>query len=136
MLTLFDTFGNDVRAWPHEDLQMPPALPTTCREVRLKSQPEGLPHAGNFEIVSTPLPIPSDREVLVRNRYFLLSASLRMMISKGAQDVKGVPFPALREGDTLAAEALGEIVLAPAGSGFSPGDLVLHFQGWRDSRAW
>ena len=135
MLTLFDTFGNNVRVWPHKEFQMIQPLPATSREIRLKSQPEGLPQAGNFEIVSTPLPTPSDREVLVRNRYFLLSASLRMMISKNAQDVKGVPFPALREGDTLAAEALGEIVSAPAGSGFSPGDLVLHFQGWREYAA-
>lgn len=132
MLTLFDTFGNDVRAKPREDFQMTQAFPATRREVRLKSQPEGLPHADNFEIISTPLKTPSDHEVLVRNRYFLLSASLRMMISKGALDIKGVPFPALHEGDPLAAEALGEIISAPAGSGFSVGDLVLHFQGWRD----
>lgn len=108
------------------------AIPDTCREVRLKARPDGMPKAENFEIVSVPLPIPMDGEVLVRNRYFLVSASLRMMISKGAEDVEGVPFPALREGDALAGEALGEIVLAPAGSGFSPGDLVLHFRGWRE----
>ncbi|CAB3659928.1 Putative NADP-dependent oxidoreductase YfmJ [Paraburkholderia sediminicola] len=108
------------------------AIPDTCREIRLKVRPDGLPGAENFEIVSIPLPIPADDEVLVRNCYFLVSASLRMMISKGAEDVEGVPFPALREGDALAGEALGEIVSAPANSGFSPGDLVLHFQGWRE----
>lgn len=78
------------------------AIPDTCREVRLKTRPDGLPSADNFEIVSVPLPIPADGEALVRNLYFLVSASLRMMISKGAEDVEGVPFPALREGETLA----------------------------------
>ncbi|MFM0642301.1 NADP-dependent oxidoreductase [Paraburkholderia metrosideri] len=108
------------------------AIPGTCREVRLKVRPDGLPSVGNFDIVSVPLPIPVDGEVLVRNRYFLVSASLRMMISEGAEDVDGVPFRALREGETLAGEALGEIVSAPAGSGFSPGELILHFRGWRE----
>ncbi len=112
-----------------------PALATISREVRLARRPEGLPGPDDFDMVSVPLPIPRDGEVLVRNHYFLLSASLRMMISKGAEDVAGVPFPALREGDTLAGEALGEVLSAPSDSGLSPGDLVLHVRGWRDYAA-
>ncbi len=46
-----------------------------------------------------------------------------------------MPFPALREGDTLAGEALGEVLSAPSDSGLSPGDLVLHVRGWRDYAA-
>ena len=110
-------------------------LPNSSREIRLASRPEGLPGRENFEIVTVPMPAVKAGEALIRNRYFLLSASLRMMISKGAEEVKGVPFPALREGDTLAGEALGEVVSAAAGSGLAPGDLVMHFQGWRDYAA-
>ena len=102
------------------------------REVRLREQPTGLPRAEHFEVVSRPAPVPREDEVLVRNRLFRVSASIRMMISEGAEDVEGVPFPALRPGDTLGEEALGEIVVAPAGSGFSPGDLVLHRGGFRE----
>jgi len=111
------------------------ALPSSNHEVRLLRRPAGLPTRENFELITTPLPVVKDGEALIRNRWFLLSASLRMMIAQGAEDVKGVPFPALREGDTLGGEALAEVVSAPAGSGLSPGDLVLHFHGWREYAA-
>jgi NADPH-dependent curcumin reductase CurA len=105
------------------------------REVKLAVKTEGLPGAGDFALVSAPLPVPRPGEVLVRNRYFVVSASLRAMIAKGAEDVKGVPFPALREGDTLFGEALGEVVAAPVAGGLARGDLVVHHRGWRDYAA-
>lgn len=73
-------------------------MPTINREIRLKSRPAGLPKAGNFEVVDVPMPVARDDEVLVRNLYTRVSASLRMMIGEGAEDVEGVPFPALRPG--------------------------------------
>lgn len=107
-------------------------LPRTSHEVRLAARPARLPGPEHFDIVEVPLPVPGESEVMVRNRFFRVSASLRMMISQGAEDVKGVPFPALHPGDTLAEEAIGEIVSAPADSGLRPGDLVSHFLGWRE----
>lgn len=110
-----------------------PETPSRHREVKLVAEPtDGLPRPEHFEIVETRLPSPGDGEVLVHNRYFLISASLRMMIGEGAEVIKGVPFPPVQVGDTLGGAALGEIVSAPAESGFSPGDLVQHFFGWRD----
>lgn len=102
------------------------------REIRLRSRPIGLPGEAHFEIVEAPVPCAGAGELLVRNRWFRISASVRMMISQGAEAVEGVPFPALREGDVLAEEAIGEVVTAPPGSGFAPGDVVRHFKGWRD----
>ena len=110
-------------------------LPRTGREVRLVSRPEGLPSAENFAVVEVPLPRPGTDRVLVRNLFFRVSASLRMMISQGAAEVEGVPFPALSPGDTLAEEAVGEVVSAPPGSGLHPGDLVSHYLGWREYAA-
>ncbi|MEV8515205.1 NADP-dependent oxidoreductase [Dactylosporangium sp. NPDC051484] len=107
-------------------------LPPTCREVRLAARPEGLPRPEHFDVVTIPLPRPAAGQVLVRNRFFRVSASLRMMISQGAEEVRGVPFPALSPGDTLREEAVGEVVSAPTGSGLCPGDLVAHFLGWRE----
>ncbi|MBC3839685.1 NADP-dependent oxidoreductase [Streptacidiphilus sp. 4-A2] len=107
-------------------------LPSSSREVRLAAQPDGLPGAGHFEVVEVPLPVPNADQVLVRNRFFRVSASLRMMISRGAGSVQGVPIPALLPGDTLAAEAVGEVVSAPTDSGLRPGDLVSHVLGWRE----
>ncbi|MEV5507311.1 hypothetical protein [Streptomyces orinoci] len=107
-------------------------LPAVCHEIRLAVRPEGLPGPEHFELVRRPLPVPEAGQVLVRNRYFRVSASLRMMIAQGAEDVPGVPFPALRPGDTLAEEAIGEVVSAPEDSGLRPGELVSHFLGWRE----
>ncbi|MFJ4189045.1 MDR family NADP-dependent oxidoreductase [Kitasatospora sp. NPDC089509] len=108
---------------------------TTSREVRLAARPTGLPGPEHFTLVTTPRPVPAAGEVLVRNRFFLIASSLRMMISEGAEDVHGVPFPALRPGDTLGATTLGEVVLAPADSGLTPGDLLVHRRGWREYAA-
>ncbi|MBN3794099.1 NADP-dependent oxidoreductase [Burkholderia sp. Ac-20392] len=102
------------------------------RDVRLKAKLKGLPTPDDFEIVTAAAPAAGSGDVLVRNRYFLVSASLRAMISEGAEDVPGVPFPCLSAGDALMGEALGEVVSAPAGSGLSSGDIVTHFHGWRD----
>jgi NADPH-dependent curcumin reductase CurA len=108
------------------------ALLQMSREIRLKARPEGLPGPEHFEIGATPVPTPGQGEALVRNLYFLVSASLRMLVSEGAQDVPGVPFPALCPGDGLLGEAIGEVVTVPLGSGLSAGDKVQHFAGWRE----
>lgn len=110
-------------------------IPASSRELKLKARPTGLPQAGDFELVEVPCPVPRPDEVLVRNLYCRVSASLRMMISEGAAAVEGVPFPALRPGETLAEETLGEIVLTPPGCALKPGDLVRHFAGWRQYAA-
>jgi 2-alkenal reductase len=112
--------------------RMTVAIAANNREVRLKARPAGLPAPEHFEIVDTAMLAPAADEVLVRNRYFLVSASIRQMVSEGAEDVPGVPFPALRPGDGLLGEAIGEVIAAPAGTGLSPGDKVRHFVGWRD----
>ncbi len=116
--------------------------PEISREVKLKRRPIGLPRADDFEIVELPAPQPQAGEVLVQNRYCRVPASLRMMISEGAEAVEGVPIPALALGDTLAEETIGAVVSAPSDSGLSPGDLVRHEMGWREyaavpiSRCW
>lgn len=111
------------------------SIPNYSRAVRLKSRPRSLPLASDFEVVSLPAPQPAPGRVLVRNRCTRASASLRMMIGEGAENVEGVPFPALRPGDLLAEECIGEVVSAPPHSGFSPGDRVRHPLGWRELAA-
>ncbi|MEY9894882.1 NADPH-dependent curcumin reductase CurA [Catenulispora sp. MAP5-51] len=109
--------------------------PAVSHEVRLVERPEGLPALEHFAVVEAPLPTPAADEVLVRNLAFRVSASIRMMISEGAEAVEGVPFPALAPGDTLAEQAVGEVVAAPAGSALMPGDLVSHHLGYREYAA-
>lgn len=110
-------------------------LPHSSREIRLKTKPRSLPRAEDFEIVEVPCPAPSCGDVLIRNRCVRVSASLRMMISEGAENIEGIPFPALNPGDTLGGEAMGEVISAPEGCGLAPGDLVMHVQGWREYAA-
>jgi NADPH-dependent curcumin reductase CurA len=102
------------------------------REIRLARHPEGIPQREHFSIVEVPVRQPGEHEVLVRNRWFRISISVRTMISKGAQDIKGIPFPAVKPGDCLADAAIGEVVVASPESGLKPGDMVSHCLGWRE----
>ncbi|GGW97220.1 MDR family NADP-dependent oxidoreductase [Streptomyces lomondensis] len=104
-------------------------LPATQREVRLLAKPTGLPRPEHFGVVETPVVPPGEGEVLVRNLFFHVFATLRILIAGATQDT---PFPVLTAGDTLVGAAIGEVVEAPADSGFGPGDLVSHWLGWRE----
>ncbi|WP_244563406.1 MDR family NADP-dependent oxidoreductase [Pantoea rodasii] len=64
-----------------------------------------------------------------------MSISTRLMMSVEAEAVKGIPFPPLQIGDTLADAAIGEVISAPANSAFAAGDMVMHPYGWRE-HAW
>lgn len=110
---------------------MKPPFTEPSRVVRLRARPPGLPRAEHFEIAPVWLPDPEVGQVIVRNRFFRVSASLRMMVSAGAEAVEGVPIPALAPGDVLAGEAVGEVITAGGGD-LEPGDLVLHHEGFRE----
>jgi NADPH-dependent curcumin reductase CurA len=112
--------------------QLRSTLPLTSREVKLLRRPDGTPYPEHFEIVVSPMPRPAAQDVLVRNRWFRISISARLMMSAGAQDIKGIPFPPIKPGDTLADAAIGEVVSAPPESGLQSGDLVSHHCGWRE----
>ncbi|TYK50482.1 MDR family NADP-dependent oxidoreductase [Actinomadura decatromicini] len=107
-------------------------MPDTSREVRLAVRPEGLPEPEHFAVVQVPVPVPGDGEVLVRNRLFHVFPAIRTLM---AGSVKGAPFPPLNPGDTLYGKAVGEVVSAPDGGGLRAGDLVQHWQGWREYAA-
>jgi NADPH-dependent curcumin reductase CurA len=104
-------------------------LPDKSWEVRLASRPAGLPGPEDFEVVQATLPTLIEDQVLVRNRYFHVFASMRMLIA-GAVD--GTPFHPIKPGEALVGGAIGEVVLAPEGSTLRPGDLVSHWLGWRE----
>jgi NADPH-dependent curcumin reductase CurA len=108
-------------------------MPTVAREIRLAARPEGLPGLEHFEVVETLLGDPDEGEVLIRNRFCHVFASVRMMIGGGAETVDGVPFPAIRPGDALSGGAVGDVVaVGPGVHDLHPGDLVFHWRGWRE----
>ena len=102
------------------------------REVQLRSRSRGMPQPENFIVAEQPLPRRAAHQLLVRNRWQRVSISTRLMMSEEAEGVKGIPFPPLQIGDTLADAAIGEVIAAPAGSALRPGDVVLHGLGWRE----
>jgi NADPH-dependent curcumin reductase CurA len=103
-----------------------------ARQVRLVSHPQGRLRSSDFTIADAPLPPPGAHQALVRNRWFRISVSTRLMASRDAKAIKGIPFPPLRPGDALADAALGEVLAAGAESGLRVGQTVLHRLGWRD----
>ena len=103
-----------------------------AREVRLVATPDGLPEARHLAVVEAPMPVPGPGEILVRNRWFQVFPSLRTVIAGG---VPGAPFPPVRPGDTLFGPAVGEVVASAGDGGPRPGDLVFHYQGWREYAA-
>jgi NADPH-dependent curcumin reductase CurA len=104
----------------------------TAREVRLAAYPTGMLQPEHLVITEAAQPAPQSNDVIVRNRWFRVSVSTRLMATQGAEAVKGIPFPALKSGDTLADSAIGEVVSCPPQSGLRVGDLVSHPLGWRE----
>ncbi|WP_285470044.1 MDR family NADP-dependent oxidoreductase [Actinokineospora globicatena] len=99
------------------------------REVRLVAVPEGLPGPEHFEVVDVPVREPGPGEVLVRNRYFPVSARLRTLLVGG---VEGAPLPPVRVGEVPPSITLGEVVAVGGGDGPRVGEWVSHWDGWRE----
>jgi NADPH-dependent curcumin reductase CurA len=102
------------------------------REIRLSLRSQGMPNQNNFALVDVPPPVSQAGKVIVKNRWFRVSISTRLMMSVEAEEVKGIPFPPLKIGDTLADAAIGQVIEAPVESGLTPGDFVMHPYGWRE----
>ena len=104
----------------------------TSREIRLASHPTGVLLPEHLMIAETTLPAPASNDLVVRNRWFRVSISTRLMAMQGAEAVNGIPFPALKPGDALEDGAIGEVISCPPQSGFQVGDFVSHPMGWRE----
>ena len=104
----------------------------SSRNVILLDTIRGELRAEHFAMADTPVAAPGPGQVLVRNRWFRVSISTRLMAEQGAEAVPGIPFPPLRPGDTLADGAIGEVVQAGPGCDLPAGSLVMHPLGWRE----
>ncbi len=92
----------------------------------LKSRPQGMPTADNFELKEIELPPLGEGMIRVRNRWLSVDPYMRGRMN----DVKSY-VPPFEVGQPLEGGAVGEVIESKA-EGFAPGDLVLHFAGWRD----
>jgi NADPH-dependent curcumin reductase CurA len=99
------------------------------RQIILKSRPDGIPHADNFEIVERPLPAPGPGQLLVRNIYLSVDPAMRGWVSAVANYSKPVGI-----GEVMRAYAAGRIE-ASRDSRFKEGDFVTGQFGWQDYAA-
>ena len=100
---------------------------TTSREIRLKSRPNGLPTAENFDLVSIDLPAPGPGEVQIRNTWMTVDPYMRGRMN----DVKSYT-PPFQLGEVLQGGAVGEVIASNDPS-LKVGDLVQSGNGWREA---
>ncbi|SHH00442.1 NADP-dependent oxidoreductase [Streptoalloteichus hindustanus] len=103
-----------------------PTPPATGREVRLASRPQGWPTHENFDLVEAAVPTPGPGQALVRNLVMSVDPAMR-----GWMDERPAYRPPMELGKAMDGGAVGEVVASETDA-LRPGDVVLHFQGWRD----
>jgi NADPH-dependent curcumin reductase CurA len=97
-----------------------------ARAWHLVNRPQGMPTQQDFELREIELPKLGDGMVSVRNLWLSVDPYMRGRMN----DVKSY-IPPFQLGQPMDGGAVGEVVESRA-EGFSPGDLVLSFAGWRD----
>lgn len=102
-------------------------MPQSIRRYVLARRPEGMPRAQDFEMVETEYTGVEESQILVRNEWFSVDASMRLRM-----DVSDSPYlTPYQPGDSLDGWAIGVVVESRA-PGFDVGSWVFHYQGWRD----
>jgi NADPH-dependent curcumin reductase CurA len=98
----------------------------TAREFHLVARPDGEPTPEHFALVERPVRPLSAGEVLVRNTHLSVDPYMRGRMDDVESYVP--PFPI---GAPLEGAAIGEVVES-RDDGLAPGDVVAHWQGWRE----
>jgi NADPH-dependent curcumin reductase CurA len=101
-------------------------MPVRSTEIRLAARPKGWPTEETFDIVEATLPDPRPGQVVLRNLVMSVDPYMRGRMN----DAKSYSEP-FKVGEVMQGGALGEVVTSTV-SDLKPGDVVLHFLGWRD----
>ena len=99
------------------------------RQVWLRSRPNGIPQAADFDLREVELPSLSDGEFLVHNSYLSADPAMRGWIAD-----KSTYWPRIEVGDTMRAFAAGEVVES-RNSAYAVGDKIMGIFGWQDYSA-
>jgi NADPH-dependent curcumin reductase len=94
-------------------------------QIRLASRPFGRPTAENFSIVTAPIPVPDDGQVLIRTLYLSLDPYMRGRMSDAPSYA-----PPVKVGGLMVGGTVGEVVESKD-PGFTPGDVVTAYTGWQ-----
>lgn len=96
------------------------------RQVLLKSRPNGIPQADNFEIVTAAAPELADGQFLVRNEYLSVEPAMRGWVAAVANYSTPVGI-----GEVMRAFSAGTVV-ASRHAGYAEGDAVMGMFGWQE----
>ena len=96
------------------------------RQVRLKSRPDGIPQAANFELVEVPVPALQPGQILVRNVYLSVEPAMRGWVAAVANYSEPVAI-----GAVMRSFAAGRVE-ASRDPAFPVGAPVTGLLGWQD----
>jgi hypothetical protein len=95
------------------------------KQVLLKSRPNGIPQADNFELAETPLPEPGDRQFVVRNEFLSVEPAMRGWVNAVANYSTPVGI-----GETMRSFSAGTVIVSRH-PGYAEGDKVMGMLGWQ-----
>src|SRR5262249_61894668 len=98
------------------------------RQILLKTRPEGVPSPDNFELTETPIPEPSEGEVLLRILYLSLDPYMRGRMNAAKSYAKPAEI-----GQPMVGGTVGEIVNS-GHLNLSVGDAVLGYDGRHEQK--
>lgn len=98
-----------------------------CRQWHVVSAPQGMVSTDNFALVERALPDLAQGEVRVRNLFLSVEPAMRSMMYNVEDYPMGLAFNA-----PLWGRAVG-LVEQSRSADLDEGDLVFHYQGWRDT---
>ena len=101
-------------------------LPAANRQFKLAARPVGFPKESDFSLVTLPMPLPADGQVLVKSAYLSVDPYMRGRIT----GVRTYADP-VNIGDVMQGGAVGQVVQSKA-AGLSPRDFVAGFWGWQE----
>lgn len=103
------------------------SIPRSCEQVQMASYPEDEVTADNFVVVQADLPEPGEGQVVVRNEWMSLGTVYRDQM----RPATGIPIPVFQIGQPMWGRTVGTVIHSESPD-LAVGDLVEHFQGWRD----
>jgi NADPH-dependent curcumin reductase CurA len=102
---------------------------TINRQVWLRSRPNGIPQAHDFDLREAAIPSIQAGEFLIHNDYLSADPAMRGWIAD-----KSNYWPRIEVGDTMRAFSVGE-VLESKNTDYAVGDRVMGIFGWQDYAA-
>jgi leukotriene B4 12-hydroxydehydrogenase/15-oxo-prostaglandin 13-reductase len=101
-------------------------MPQVNRQITLSARPSGFPKESDFNLVTAPVPMPADGEILVRTIYLSLDPYMR-----GRMNDRQSYAPSVRLGEVMVGGVVGKVV-ASKRTDFPEGAIVEGPLGWQE----